>query len=211
MALFSAAYGIFIPLASKRFIQLVSDNNNWMLIWQGVGVFAGLYLLQTFIRVWFYRSLDQFGGKYMSHLSQKMELKLQQGNMLDISKKDESAVRNILFTDVIHIFTAVGHHIPSIISSGLLIVSLLAFLLMNDPSTALLISIASALGIVISIFSKKYITNASKAVNMRLKEYDSCCTEYIKIQYGVLSAFRQGLPTFCVASFRRYGFPLDER
>ena len=181
MALFSAAYGVFIPLASKYFIQMVSVNSDWTLIVQGAVVFVGLYLLQTLIKVWFYRSLDQFGGKYMSHLSRKMELKLQQGNMLDIRQKDESAVRNILFTDVINIFTAVGHHIPSIVSSGLLISLLLAFLFIYDASTAILISIASAFGIIISIFSKKYITNASKAVNMKIKEYDSCCTEYIKM------------------------------
>lgn len=181
MALFSAAYGVFIPLASKYFMQMVSVNSDWTLIVQGAVVFVGLYLLQTLIKVWFYRSLDQFGGKYMSHLSRKMELKLQQGNMLDIRQKDESAVRNILFTDVINIFTAVGHHIPSIVSSGLLISLLLAFLFIYDASTAILISIASAFGIIISIFSKKYITNASKAVNMKIKEYDSCCTEYIKM------------------------------
>ena len=28
LALFSAAYGIFIPLAAKRFMELVSDNCN---------------------------------------------------------------------------------------------------------------------------------------------------------------------------------------
>lgn len=181
MAIFSAAYGVFIPIASKYFMQMVSVNSDWTLIVQGAVVFIGLYLLQTLIKVWFYRSLDQFGGKYMSHLSRKMELKLQQGNMLDIRQKDESAVRNILFTDVINIFTAVGHHIPSIVSSGLLITLLLAFLFIYDTSTAILISIASAFGIIISIFSKKYITNASKAVNMKIKEYDSCCTEYIKM------------------------------
>ncbi len=181
LALFSAAYGVFIPLASKHFMQLVSVNNDWKLIVQGAAVFAGLYLVQTMIKVLFYRSLDQFGGKYMSHLSRKMELKLQQGYMLDIRQRDEGAVRNILFTDVINIFTALGHHIPSIVSSALLIAILLFFLFMQDISTAFLISIASALGIIISIFSKKYIANASKTVNMKIKEYDSCCTEYIRM------------------------------
>ena len=181
MALFSAAYGVFIPLASKQFVQLVMENCDWVLILQGTAVFCGLYLLQTFIKVWFYRSLDQFGGKYMSHLSQKLELKLQQGNMLDIQKMNEGTIRNILFSDVLNIFTAIGHHLPSVISSGLLIVSLLTFLFISDVPTALLICIASALGIIISLVSKKYITSASGTVNMKIKGFDSCCTEYVKM------------------------------
>ena len=205
MALFSAAYGVFIPLASKRFIQLVSENYHWLLILQGAGFFCGLYLLHTFVKVLFYRSLDQFGGKYMSHLSRKMESKLQQGNMLDVQKKEEGTIRNILFTDVLNIFTAIGHHIPSIVSSGLLIIALLVFLFINDVSTAFLICIASALGIVISIFSKKYITNASKTVNMRIKGYDSCCTEYTKmlpmVQTNHLLGYYQEKTDQAVASF----------
>ncbi|MBO4925550.1 MAG: ABC transporter ATP-binding protein [Clostridia bacterium] len=205
MALFSAAYGVFIPLASKRFIQLVSENYHWLLILQGAGVFCGLYLIHTFVKVLFYRSLDQFGGKYMSHLSRKMESKLQQGNMLEIQKKEEGTVRNILFSDVLNIFTAIGHHIPSIVSSGLLIIALLVFLFINDVSTALLICVASALGIVISIFSKKYITSASKAVNLKIKGYDSCCTEYTRmlpmVQTNPLLGYYQEKTDKAVASF----------
>ncbi len=205
MALFSAAYGVFIPLASKRFIQLVSENYHWLLILQGAGVFCGLYLIHTFVKVLFYRSLDQFGGKYMSHLSRKMESKLQQGNMLDIQKKEEGTVRNILFSDVLNIFTAIGHHIPSIVSSGLLIIALLVFLFINDVSTALLICVASALGIVISIFSKKYITSASKTVNLKIKGYDSCCTEYTRmlpmVQTNPLLGYYQEKTDKAVASF----------
>ena len=205
MALFSAAYGVFIPLASKRFIQWVSESYNWLLILQGAGIFCGLYLLQTFVKVLFYRSLDQFGGKYMSHLSQKMESKLQQGNMLDIRKKEEGTVRNILYSDVLNIFTAIGHHIPSIVSSGLLIIALLVFLFINDVSAALLICVASALGIVISMFSKKYITNASKTVNMRIKGYDSCCTEYVEmlpmVQTNNLLEYYQEKTDKAVANF----------
>ena len=205
MALFSAAYGVFIPLASKQFVQLVSENYDWKLLLKGAGIFCGFSLLQPFIKVWFYRSLDQFGGKYMSHLSRKMELKLQQGNMLDIQKKDEGTIRNILFSDALNIFTAIGHHIPSIVSSGLLIIALLVFLFINDVSTALLICIASVLGIVISIFSKKYITNASKTVNMKMKGYDSCCTEYIKmlpmVQTNNLLGYYQDKTNKAVDSF----------
>ena len=205
LALFSAAYGIFIPLAAKRFMELVSDNMQWTLLLQGAGVFVGLYLLQTGLNVWFYRTLDRFGGLYMSHLSRKMEFTLQQGKLLDIRKKDESAIRNILFTDVINIFSVVGHHIPLIVSSAILIVSLLAFLCLHDASAALMISIASAVGIVISIFSKKSITRASKAVNMKMKEYDSCCTEYIKmlpmVQTNPLLEYYQKKTDRAVGSF----------
>ena len=205
MALFSAAFGILIPLASKQFIQLVADSSDWTLLLYGAGVFVGLYLLQTGINVWFYRSIDRFSGKYMSHLSQKMECKLQQGNMLEIRKKDENAIRNILFTDVINVFSIVGHHIPLIISSAILIVSMLVVLLLHDVSTALLISLASAVGIVISIYSKKYITQASKGVNMKIKAYDACCTEYIKmlpmVQTNPLLGYYQEKTDDAVSSF----------
>ena len=216
LALFSAAYGIFIPLAAKHFIELVSDNNQWTLLLQGAGVFVGLYLLQTGMNVWFFRTLDRFGGKYMSHLSRKMEYKLQQGSLLEIRKKDESAIRNILFTDVINIFSVVGYHIPVVVSSAILIVSLLVFLFLYDASTALLIGLASAVGIVISILSKKYITNASKAVNMNMKEYDSCCTEFIKmlpmVQTNRLLGYYQektdGAISRFIASSRRADVPI---
>ena len=205
LALFSAVYGIFIPLAAKHFMELVSENTQWTLILQGAAVFVGLYLLQTGINVWFYRSIDRFGGKYMSHLSQKMERRLQQGNMLEIRKKDEDAIRNILFTDVINIFSIVGHHIPLILSSAILIVSMLVVLFLHDVSTALLISLASAVGIVISIFSKKYITQASKAVNRKIKAYDACCTEYLKmlpmVQTNHLLGYYQKKTDDAVSSF----------
>ena len=42
MAIFSAAYGVFIPIASKYFMQMVSVNSDWTLIVQGAVVFIGL-------------------------------------------------------------------------------------------------------------------------------------------------------------------------
>lgn len=172
---------ILIPIGSRYYIMQIA--NNYKLTWMlgGLILFCVLYLIKTALNVLLYRALDKFGGSYMSYLSLDLEKKLRDSKYSDIKLISEGILRNTLYTDVINVFLVIGHHIPSIVCSTLMISVLLVYLSIQDIWAALIIIVATFIGILLSIKSKKYIAKASKETNMMMKTFDSNCSEFISL------------------------------
>ncbi|MBR5788903.1 MAG: ABC transporter ATP-binding protein [Lachnospiraceae bacterium] len=117
----------------------------------------------------------------MSHLSLDLEKRIRNSKYSDIKLMSDGVLRNILYTDVINVFLVIGHHIPSIVCSTLMISVLLIYLSIQDIWAALIIIVATLIGILLSIKSKKYIAKASKETNMMMKAFDTNCSEFISL------------------------------
>ncbi|SFQ45690.1 hypothetical protein SAMN02910358_02247 [Lachnospiraceae bacterium XBB1006] len=130
---------------------------------------------------------------------------------------NEGTLRNILYTDVLNVFLTIGHHLPSIVCSFIMIVLLLAYLMSRDVWTAMIILAGALIGILLSVKSKKYIAKASKETNQMMKKFDANCTEFISllpmIQTNDLLGYYQKKTNIAIGDFisasRKADIPIE--
>ncbi len=179
LSILLALINISIPYATRLYIQKVSRSDSLLLLLIGVCVFAALYLIRTAIDIISYRSLDSFGGEYMSHLSCELEERMANASYGAIEYKKRGMVRNVIFSDVLNVFLTIGHHMPSLLCSCLIIILSLVMSSMHDLKASILIGAAAIVSMLLTILSKKMIVNASKETNIKMKKYDALCTEFV--------------------------------
>lgn len=160
-----------IPYCFKRYLDLSISKNDVAIFAIFLGAFIAYIGIKIICKILWYRSLDSFGGRYLSDTISDCQNKiLKDTSYLDLQKNKNTKIKHTLYVDALNSFTAVGHHLPSLISS--IFVLVIVFIVSGFVSITLTLVLIGTvlLGFVISILSRRFITKASSITNSHLKE-----------------------------------------
>ncbi len=181
ISLMIAFINILIPRLSRDYIDNIVSRRNSMYMICGMIGFVIIYMLKCLLSILSMRSLDSFGGSYMTDLVLRLKGKLYDASLIEIKEKFGAGTRNILYMDVINVFLTIGHHIPSIMSSIIITVVAFIFSAHYNTKATVTLTMAISIGILLSLISKKSIVKAESKTNLAMKKYDALCSEYMSM------------------------------
>lgn len=114
------------------------------------------------------QSLDRFGGKFIKDLLTQCQQVLMRADGYDVMKYPEDTLSFRLYSNVLDVFRTIGHHIPQLIGSLILVLTLLMVSLRENPSLGIFLAIAFLAGTGISYFSHKAIQFFNEETNRSL-------------------------------------------
>lgn len=170
-----------IPWGMKVFLDEVTQQKNYGILWGGSVVFAAILLVQIFMNIQRFTALDRFGGRYIEYLTLSLESVMSQTTYSDIEKIQPQIIRNILYTDVLNVFRGIGHFIPSMIGVLAVLLASLGLGFFYDLKLSTFIFVAVIVGLLLSWISRKVLAKVAGQTNAKLKIHDAWCTQFVEM------------------------------
>ena len=175
-----AALDSLIPFAFKQYLSFSIESNTVKVLLIFASCFIGYLLLKILFKICWYRSLDSFGGAYLDNLVRDSQNKIiKDCSYLEIEKNKNSKIKHILYVDSLNVFTSIGHHLPSLISSIIILIATFVLSIFINPIFTIIIFVSFLLGLFISILSKKIISGASANTNFFLKNFNYSTSSFL--------------------------------
>ena len=178
----------FIPFAFKKYLEFSTSSNEIVYLFIFLAAFVFYLCVKIGCKILWYRSLDSFGGRYLADtISKCQDSIINSSSYLDLQKNKNVKLKHTLYVDSLNSFVAVGHPLPSLISSCVVLIIIFSISVFINLILTLILIVSVFLGLLISILSKKFITKASSFTNSHLKKMNyevSCfadCAEIAKI------------------------------
>ncbi len=200
-----------IPWGFRLFLDEVTTKGDFNILIVGIILFALFLLLQIFINIVRFTTLDRFGGRFIEHLSLLLERSMAETTYSEIEKLQPGVIHNILYTDVLNIFRTIGHCIPSMLGAFTVVCVTLCIGFHYDAGISLFVFAAVAVGLLLSWSSRKILAKYAGQTNAKLKIHDMWCTQFVEmlpqIQSEGISSYyqentRQNLRDFIGTSIR---------
>ena len=172
MAVLSAA----TPYLFRLFAGNLSEDIAYFAV--GIFIFAVYLLAQTFIKMLWNYLLDGFGGKYIKYLSLRLEGALISARLSDIDKSPE-ILKHILYYDVLSIYSVIAVQLPMAVKSLIVTIAAAAVGFFFGALYAAVILAAFAIGVLLSLASRKMIAAASRRTNVKMKEHSAVSSEFV--------------------------------
>lgn len=190
------AVDTFVPWGLRQFLEQLNNQPDYHFIIEKLALFALYLFVRIFLNIAWYISLDKFGGKCIESLSLSLQEAMKQAAYSDIEKTDPNIIRNVLFTDVLNIFRAIGHNIPSIIGALAILFASVGIGFACEKKMTLFIFFAVLLGLFLSWSSRKILSKYSGKTNAKLKIHDSWCTQFVNMlplihTHNILSYYQE--------------------
>ena len=170
---------IILPLSMRYIISKIElkQSVNFLII--AVIIYALFLLLHNIINVAWYKSLDRLGGKLLEKIRADLYQSILKADYISLLKVGKEKIKNILFMDTLTIFSSVALQSVQIFSNTILISVFLILSAFTDIKLTFGLIIACLMGFLISNFSRTPIKNASKEVNIKMKEFNKISNEYV--------------------------------
>ena len=139
-----------------------------MICW--VLLIVALLVINAYMNGLYSTVLDDYGGVFITKLMNDAEESLDHSSMNEVDELDTSKIKHILFGDCLDIFRLIGHHMPMLLSSLLLVISGILLAGTYSVRNALMILLSFVLGILISLFSRSMIDKVSSGTNEAIKD-----------------------------------------
>lgn len=172
---------IFLPWGLRKYLDQLAEENSYMVLIIGVGLFAVYLFIKIFVNIRWYVSLDRFGGKYIASLSLSLQEKMAETYYSEIEKVRPEIIRNVLFTDVLNVFRVIGHQIPCMLGAFTVIIACLLVSLVYSVQLTGFIFLAAIIGFLLSWCSRKILAKSAGHTNAKLKIYDGWCTQIVEM------------------------------
>ena len=170
-----------IPWGMRLFLDEVTQQKDYKILWIGSAIFAVVLLIQTIMNIQRFAALDRFGGRYIEHLTLSLESVMSQTAYSEIEKIQPQIIRNILYTDVLNVFRGIGHFLPSMIGALSVLLASLGIGFFYDLRLTVFIFAAIILGLLLSWVSRKVLAKAAGQTNVKLKSHDAWCTQFVEM------------------------------
>lgn len=170
-----------IPWGLRQYLDTVTECNDYGVLVIGVGLFAAYLMGKVFVNIAWFVSLDRFGGKYIETLTLSLERAMAATSYAEIEKKQAGVIQNILYTDVLNVFRVIGHAAPAMFGAFTVVLASLALSFFYDLKLTLFICLAAALGLLLSFCSRKALARTAGKTNVRLKEHNAWCTQFVNM------------------------------
>lgn len=199
------------PWGLRIFLDKLTADSGYSILIGGIGLFAAYLLVQVFVNIARFASLDKFGGRYIEYLSLSLEQAMAQTTYSEIEKLQPNVIRNVLYTDVLNIFRAIGHCIPSMLGALAVVCATVGLGFCYDTRASAFIFVSASLGLLLSWASRRIVAKYAGQTNAKLKTHDAWCTQFVEmlpqIQCDNLLAYyqektRNNLRDFIATSIR---------
>lgn len=179
LALVTTVIQACLPLGMKYLLQLSSQHPHQILVFSiGLAVYALILLSINLLDVLWYRTLDNFAGKYILKLTLHLEDKLAHTHGELIDELGHLKIHHIIYNDVLEVFRVVGHHAASLASSVIIVITALIITAGFNRSIAAILVCALIVGLIIAHYSRNVIKTASLEINRKMKEQSARCKEF---------------------------------
>lgn len=169
LSLLTTAINISVIAISQNLLSsLVSLSINEMLL--RLALVLILLLLSAFTEAIWYKSLDSYGGAVINALLKDAEAALDMKPMNEIDALKQEKIKHILYADALDIFRIIGHHLPLLCSSLLLVCGAVCIAFQLSSQNTLYLCIAFVSGILIAFVSEKKINAVSRKTNTAMKQ-----------------------------------------
>ncbi|MDD3106561.1 MAG: ABC transporter ATP-binding protein [Bacilli bacterium] len=172
---------VFVPFLTRYFLDGVnrSDSKTIYIIVCAL-IFAIILLLKTIVNTTWYVSLDYFGGKYIASLTTSCQNALEKAYHNDLENFSTNTIKHILYNDILDVFRVIGHHLPTIVGSTIVILmsTILSFYYNIIITYVVLISLV--IGMAISFLSRNIISKRASSTNKKLKEMHNVVDEFVE-------------------------------
>jgi len=169
LSLLTTGINISVIVISQNLLStLASINTSEMLL--RLALVLILLVLSAFTEAIWYKSLDGYGGAVIDALLKDAEAALDMKPMNEIDALKQERIKHILYADVLDIFRIIGHHLPLLCSSLLLVGGALGIAFRLSFKNTMYLCIAFISGILIAFLSEKKINAVSRETNTAMKQ-----------------------------------------
>ena len=169
----------FLPLFMRRIISQVSMRQSLPFLLICILIYAIFLLIYNIVDVKWMKFLDKLGGIILEGVRGDLYNSITNANYEKLTLIGKEKLKNILYMDTLNIFSSIACHSIQICVNLLLLIVFLVISAYIDLKLTLVLFIASIIGFLISMFSRKPISKASMKVNIKMKEDNKTLNEYI--------------------------------
>nr|WP_317377342.1 ABC transporter ATP-binding protein [uncultured Faecalimonas sp.] len=136
-------------------------------------------LLYNCIDVFWMKYLDCLGGKILEEIRCNIYRAISKGNYEELLRIGREKIKNILYMDTLNVYSSISCFGIQIVANVFLICVFLGVSIFVSWKLTIGLIAAAIIGFFISYISRKPIANASRKVNIKMKEDNQTLNEYI--------------------------------
>lgn len=160
---------VMIPTSLRYVLQYLQAQGNIPIVTLILTSFALILLIKNLIDICWAMSLNTLGGKIILDIRIGLVNSILNFKYEDLLTIGKDKLKNIVFMDTLEIFRSIVHISVSIIANILLLTVFLFVSIYINPLLGIVLIVASCLGFLISMLSRKTILKASRKVNNAMK------------------------------------------
>ncbi len=169
IVIFLTLLSILIPTSLRYCLQYLQTNGRISVIMIIIIGFSLLFLIKNLIDICWSMSLNTLGGMIILDIRTGLINSIINFNYEDLLAMGRDKLKNIVFMDTLDIFRSIVHISVNIVANILLLIVFLSVSLYINPILGTVLIIASGLGFLMSMASRKAILKASRKVNEAMK------------------------------------------
>ena len=172
---------MMIPYGMRAYLDSIIENGDWQNFIIGLIIFAIYLFIFTMIKICWYVSLDNFGGQYIKDLELQIETSISHASLKQIDRIGLNKIKHMMYSDLLDVFRVIGHHMPSVFGSLLVIAAVLVLSFAYDSVVTAFIFFSLIIGLSISFFSRKLIAKMAGKTNSALKSFNADTNEFVDL------------------------------
>lgn len=177
--LFITGMQIILPLSVRWIVQVVAERQSMQFLLACILGYSILLLVNNLLNVGWTYTLDLLGGEVLQGIRMDLYSALERAEYGKILQIGKEKIKNICYMDTLNLFSSVSVHAMQVLSNTFLIIVFLLISSWINPWLSLVLLIASVLGFLLSMVSRKTISNASMKVNQQMKADNKITNEYV--------------------------------
>jgi ABC-type bacteriocin/lantibiotic exporter with double-glycine peptidase domain len=170
---------VFLPLSVRWMISRVEEMQSYQMLAVFLIGYAVLLLMNNLLNVGWTYTLDELGGEVLQEIRMNLYKSLYSARYEEILKIGKEKIKHILYMDTLNIYSSLSVHAMQVMSNTFLIIVFLLVSAWINPLLSLILLIASIIGFMISMLSRKSISDASMKVNLQMKADNKLTNEYV--------------------------------
>lgn len=170
---------VFIPLSMREMISRIEETASVKVFVLCVAVYAFMWLCYNVINVKWYKHLDILGEKVLWFLRKQIYHALWNCDYSVYSKFSKDYLKNVLFTDVISIYSNVILYSLNIIADLFMVLILLGVSFYVDAAITVVLLVTVGVGLGLSVLTKPVVAQCSMEVNKALKKDNAVSNECV--------------------------------
>ncbi len=179
MILFLTMLQASIPLAMRKMISEVTVRQSVLFLTVCVLIYCAVLLLYNVIDVIWMKYLDRLGGKILLEVREKLYAAISRGDYEELLSVGKEKIKNILYMDTLNVYSSVACFGIQIAANTFLLFVFFGVSASVNWQLSIVLMAAAAAGFGISYLSRRPIANASRRVNLKMKEDNETLNEYV--------------------------------
>ncbi|WP_024467415.1 ATP-binding cassette domain-containing protein [Treponema pedis] len=179
LTLILAVIEIMLPMFFKFFIDKVKQGVDFFSFTGYFCIYGLCLLFSNVLNTSWYQLLDMAGGKMLLSIRENLFYSIENLTLKAITKIGREKLKNILFNDVMQVFSSLIMYSMRIISNFLMLLVFFIVTTIITPLLGLCLFIMSILGFFVSILLRKKIKLYSSIVNTELKKTNAVTNSFI--------------------------------